>query len=129
MLLDQQNRARWDWLQIERGQQVLARALAIGGDQDPYVLQARIAACHAAARHADATDWPRIAALYTQLLQVQPSPVVALNRVVAILRSDPRCARNEPVGPQGQGREPDRKQEQLVDHQVWSGPLVRSRVE
>ncbi len=88
VLLDQQNRARWDWLQIERGQQVLARALAIGGDQDPYVLQARIAACHAAARHADATDWPRIAALYTQLLQVQPSPVVALNRVVAILRSD-----------------------------------------
>ena len=64
------------------------RALAIGGDQDPYVLQARIAACHAAARRADATDWPRIAALYAQLLQVQPSPVVALNRVVAILRSE-----------------------------------------
>ncbi len=88
VLLDQQNRARWDWLQIERGQQVLARALAAGGADDPYVLQARIAACHAAARRPEDTDWPRIAALYTQLLQVQPSPVVALNRVVAVLRSD-----------------------------------------
>lgn len=88
VLLDQQNRARWDWLQIERGQQVLARALAAGGGDDPYVLQARIAACHAAARRPEDTDWPRIAALYAQLLQVQPSPVVALNRVVAILRSD-----------------------------------------
>ncbi len=88
VLLDQQNRARWDWLQIERGQQVLARALAAGGADDSYVLQARIAACHAAARRPEDTDWPRIAALYTQLLQVQPSPVVALNRVVAILRSD-----------------------------------------
>lgn len=88
VLLDQQNRARWDWLQVERGQQVLARALAAGGSDDPYVLQARIAACHAAARRPEDTDWPRIATLYTQLLQVQPSPVVALNRVVAILRSD-----------------------------------------
>ncbi|MCW8344381.1 RNA polymerase subunit sigma-24, partial [Stenotrophomonas sp. SG1] len=86
--LDQQNRARWDWLQIERGQQALARALAAGGGDEPYVLQARIAACHAVARRADATVWPRIAALYAQLLQVQPSPVVALNRVVAILRSE-----------------------------------------
>ncbi|WP_295576743.1 RNA polymerase sigma factor [Stenotrophomonas maltophilia] len=88
VLLDQQERARWDWLQIERGQQLLARALAAGGDQDPYVLQACIAACHAAARRPQETDWPRIASLYTQLLQVQPSPVVALNRVVAVLRSD-----------------------------------------
>ncbi|CCP14472.1 hypothetical protein SMRA8_0609 [Stenotrophomonas maltophilia RA8] len=52
------------------------------------MLQARIAACHAAARRAEATDWPRIVSLYTQLLQVQPSPVVALNRVVAVLRSE-----------------------------------------
>lgn len=88
VLLDQQERARWDWLQIERGQQLLARALAAGGDQDPYVLQACIAACHPAARRPQETDWPRIASLYTQLLQVQPSPVVALNRVVAVLRSD-----------------------------------------
>lgn len=88
VLLDQQNRARWDWLQIERGQQVLARALAAGGADDPYVLQARIAACHAAARRAEATDWPRIASLYTRLLRVMPSPVVALNRVVAVLRSE-----------------------------------------
>ena len=88
VLLDQQNRARWDWLQIERGQQALARALAAGGGRDPYVLQARIAACHAAARRAEDTDWARIAALYAQLLQVMPSPVVALNRVVAVSRSD-----------------------------------------
>jgi predicted RNA polymerase sigma factor len=88
VVLDQQNRARWDWLQIERGQQLLARALAAGGSDDPYVLQARIAACHAGARRAEDTDWPRIASLYAQLLQVQPSPVVALNRVVAVLRSD-----------------------------------------
>ncbi len=67
---------------------MLARALAAGGADDPYVLQARIAACHAAARRAEATDWPRIASLYTQLLQVMPSPVVALNRVVAVLRSE-----------------------------------------
>lgn len=88
VLLDQQNRARWDWLQIERGQQALARALAAGGADDPYVLQARIAACHAGARRAEDTDWARIAALYAQLLRVMPSPVVALNRVVAVSRSD-----------------------------------------
>lgn len=88
ILLDQQNRARWDWLQIERGQQLLARAVSSGGSDDPYVLQARIAFCHASARHAADTDWTRIAALYAQLLQVMPSPVVALNRVVAVSRSE-----------------------------------------
>ena len=88
VLLDQQNRARWDWLQIARGQQALAQALAAGGQHDVYVLQAQIAACHAAARQAVDTDWARIAALYAQLLQVMPSPVVALNRVVAVSRSD-----------------------------------------
>ncbi|WP_164270643.1 sigma-70 family RNA polymerase sigma factor [Stenotrophomonas sp. B1-1] len=88
VLLDQQNRARWDWLQIARGQQALAQALAAGGQHDTYVLQAQIAACHAAARQAVDTDWARIAALYAQLLQVMPSPVVALNRVVAVSRSD-----------------------------------------
>ncbi len=88
VLLDVQNRARWDWLQIERGQQVLQRALEAGGGDDAYVLQARIAACHATARRADDTDWARIVALYAQLLQVMPSPVVALNRVVAVSRSD-----------------------------------------
>ncbi|WP_343649696.1 sigma-70 family RNA polymerase sigma factor [Stenotrophomonas sp.] len=88
VLLDQQNRARWDWLQIARGQQALAQAVAAGGQDDTYVLQAQIAACHAAARQAEDTDWARIAALYAQLLQVMPSPVVALNRVVAVSRSD-----------------------------------------
>ena len=88
VLLDQQNRARWDWLQIARGQQALAQAVAAGGQHDVYVLQAQIAACHAAARQAADTDWARIAALYAQLLQVMPSPVVALNRVVAVSRSD-----------------------------------------
>lgn len=88
VLLEQQNRARWDWLQIARGQQALAHALAAGGQHDPYVLQAQIAACHAAARQAQDTDWAGIAALYSRLLQVMPSPVVALNRVVAVWRSD-----------------------------------------
>jgi len=88
ILLDQQNRARWDWLQIERGQQALARAVSAGGGDDPYVLQARIAFCHAGARRAEDTDWARIAALYAQLLQVMPSPVVALNRVVTVSRSE-----------------------------------------
>ncbi len=88
ILLDQQNRARWDWLQIERGQQALARAVSAGGGDDPYVLQARIAFCHASARRAEDTDWARIAGLYAQLLQVMPSPVVALNRVVAVSRSE-----------------------------------------
>lgn len=88
ILLDQQNRAHWDWLQIERGQQALARAVSAGGGDDPYVLQARIAFCHASARRAEDTDWARIAALYAQLLQVMPSPVVALNRVVAVSRSE-----------------------------------------
>lgn len=88
ILLDQQNRAQWDWLQIERGQQALTRAVSAGGGDDPYVLQARIAFCHASARRAEYTDWVRIAALYAQLLQVMPSPVVALNRVVAVSRSE-----------------------------------------
>lgn len=88
ILLDQQNQARWDWLQIERGQQALTRAVSAGGGDDPYVLQARIAFCHASARRAEDTDWARIAALYAQLLQVMPSPVVALNRVVAVSRSE-----------------------------------------
>ncbi|WP_353100374.1 RNA polymerase sigma factor [Stenotrophomonas lactitubi] len=88
ILLDQQNRAHWDWLQIERGQQALTRAVSAGGGDDPYVLQARIAFCHASARRVEDTDWARIAALYARLLQVMPSPVVALNRVVAVSRSE-----------------------------------------
>jgi RNA polymerase sigma factor (sigma-70 family) len=83
LLLDQ-NRARWDQLLIRRGLAALARAEAIGAAPGPYTLQAAIAACHARARRADETDWPRIAALYTELVQLTPSPVVELNRAVAV---------------------------------------------
>src|SRR5205814_5663507 len=79
LLLDQ-DRARWDQLLIRRGLAALARAEAMGGALGPYALQAAIAACHARARTADQTDWPRISALYDALAQVQPSPIVELNR-------------------------------------------------
>ncbi|WP_437276134.1 RNA polymerase sigma factor [Sorangium sp. So ce375] len=83
LLLDQ-NRARWDHLLIRRGLAALERAEALGGALGPYALQAAIAACHARARTAAETDWARIAALYTALAQVTPSPVVELNRAVAL---------------------------------------------
>ncbi len=83
LLLDQ-NRARWDRVLIGRGLAALARAEALGGAGGPYALQAAIAACHARARTAAETDWPRIAALYAALAQLAPSPVVELNRAVAI---------------------------------------------
>jgi len=84
LLLDQ-NRALWDQLLIGRGLAALDRAAKIGGDtRGPYALQAAIAACHARARTADATDWPRIVAHYEQLARVAPSPVVELNRAVAV---------------------------------------------
>jgi len=83
LLLDQ-NRARWDHLLIRRGFAALERAEAIGGDRGPYVLQAAIAACHARARTADETDWARIAALYGELGKIRPSPIVELNRAVAL---------------------------------------------
>ena len=83
LLLDQ-NRALWNQLLIGRGLAALARAEALGGADGPYVLQAAIAACHARARTADATDWPRIAALYARLAAVVRSPVVELNRAVAV---------------------------------------------
>jgi len=83
LLLDQ-NRARWDHVLIRRGLAALDRALALGGARGPYALQAAIAACHARARTADDTDWPRIAALYEALAQLSPSPVVELNRAVAL---------------------------------------------
>jgi len=88
ILLPAQDRARWDWLQIARGQAALQQALALGGSEDPYVLQAAIADCHARARQAQDTDWGRMAALYARLAQVQPSPVVALNRAVAVSRAE-----------------------------------------
>jgi RNA polymerase sigma factor (sigma-70 family) len=83
LLLDQ-NRARWDQLLIRRGLAALERAEALGGAQGPYVLQAAIAASHARARTAAETDWARIVALYEALAQNAPSPVVELNRAVAV---------------------------------------------
>ncbi|KGM53395.1 RNA polymerase subunit sigma-24 [Lysobacter daejeonensis GH1-9] len=84
VLLLEQDRARWDRWLIQRGLRALARAEGLGGGDGPYALQAAIAACHARALHADATDWPRIAGLYARLLVVMPSPVVALNQAVAV---------------------------------------------
>jgi RNA polymerase sigma factor (sigma-70 family) len=84
VLLLEQDRARWDQLLIRRGLAALARAEARGGQDGPYALQAAIAACHARARSADQTDWPRIVALYGRLAAVAPSPVVELNRAVAV---------------------------------------------
>lgn len=81
--LTEQNRARWDQLLIRRGLAALARAEALGGADGPYALQAALAACHARARKAEETDWPKIAALYDRLREVSPSPVVDLNRAVA----------------------------------------------
>lgn len=84
ILLLQQNRARWDQLLIRRGLAALARAEALGGADHPYTLQAAIAACHARARTAEETDWKQIADLYERLGAVTPSPVVELNRAVAV---------------------------------------------
>ncbi|MGQ0549557.1 MAG: RNA polymerase sigma factor [Armatimonadota bacterium] len=83
LLLDQ-NRARWDQLLIRRGFAALGRAEALGDALGPYALQGAIAACHARARTPEETDWARIAALYDALAQLAPSPVVELNRAVAL---------------------------------------------
>jgi len=83
LLLDQ-DRSRWDWLLVGRGHGALDRAQSTGGALGPYTLQAAIAACHARARVADDTDWERIVALYDGLAQLLPSPVVELNRAVAV---------------------------------------------
>jgi predicted RNA polymerase sigma factor len=87
LLLDQ-DRARWDGVLVRRGLAALARAAQLGLARGSYVLQAEIAACHARARVAHDTDWRAIAALYGELAQVQPSPVVELNRAVAIGMAD-----------------------------------------
>jgi predicted RNA polymerase sigma factor len=83
LLLDQ-DRARWDWMLIRRGLVALARAETLGGALGPYALQAAIAACHARARVPEDTDWVKIAALYDGLAALVPSPVVELNRAVAV---------------------------------------------
>ena len=84
ILLLEQDRGRWDHLLIGRGLAALARAEALGGTLGPYALQAAIAACHARARAPGETDWARIAALYDALAELAPSPVVELNRAVAL---------------------------------------------
>ena len=82
-MLDQ-NRALWDQLQIRRGLQALGRARELGGAGGPYALQAAIVACHAQAEAAEDTDWARIAGLYAELGAVVRSPIVELNRAIAV---------------------------------------------
>ena len=106
LLLDQ-DRARWDYVLVGRGLAALARAEKLGGALGPYALQAAIAACHARARTPEETDWQRIAALYDALAQLAPSPVVELNRAVALAMA---------FGP-AEGL-------QLVDELVAEGPLA-----
>ncbi len=84
VLLLEQNRTRWDQLLIRRGLAALARAESLDETRGPYTIQAAIAACHARARTGDATDWRRIARLYADLARVTPSPIVELNRAVAV---------------------------------------------
>ena len=84
VLLLEQNRAHWDYLLIGRGLAALERADRLGSTRGPYALQAAIAACHARARAADQTDWAKIAGLYAELAERAPSPIVQLNRAVAL---------------------------------------------
>ena len=84
ILLLEQNRADWDQLLIRRGLAALAKATELGPVRGPYVLQAEIAACHARARVAEETDWTRIVKLYELLAEIAPSPVIDLNRAVAV---------------------------------------------
>ena len=88
VLLTQQDRSRWDQLLIRRGLAALRRAEELGGAYGPYALQAAIAGCHARAVRTELTDWRRIAALYAILGQVTPSPIVELNRAVAVSMAD-----------------------------------------
>ena len=92
ILLEAQDRSRWDRLQIARGRQLLQRAQRLGGAAGAYVLQAELAACHARARRFEDTDWQRIVAVYDRLLQVMPSPVVALNRAMAVAQANGAAA-------------------------------------
>lgn len=83
VLLDQ-DRSRWDHMLVRRGLAALDRAEKLGGSVGPYALQAAIAACHARAKTSSETDWARIAALYDALARIAPSPIVELNRAVAV---------------------------------------------
>ena len=82
--LFEQDRARWDHVLVRRGLAALERAEALGGPRGMYALQAAITACHARARTPEETDWPRIVALYEELAELAQSPIVELNRAVAI---------------------------------------------
>ncbi len=88
ILLRDQNRALWDRMLIERGLTALSRADGLAQPRGPYALQAAIAACHARASTAEATDWPRMASLYAELAGVARSPIVELNRAVAVSMAD-----------------------------------------
>jgi predicted RNA polymerase sigma factor len=82
--LPDQDRSLWDYAQIQRGMASLEQAQRLGGGAKPYALQAAIAACHMRARTAGETDWDRIVLLYDALMQISQSPIVALNRAVAV---------------------------------------------
>jgi predicted RNA polymerase sigma factor len=84
IVLLEQNRALWDHLLIRRGLAALERAERLGGERGPYTIQAALAACHARARTPQETDWTRIVSLYERLLALRPSPIVELNRAVAV---------------------------------------------
>jgi RNA polymerase sigma factor (sigma-70 family) len=92
ILLFDQDRTLWDRAYVERGLAALERAFALGRSPGPYLLQAAIAACHARAATPEATDWAEIARLYATLARVQPSPVVELNRAVAVSRAEGAAA-------------------------------------
>jgi RNA polymerase sigma-70 factor (ECF subfamily) len=87
VLLEEQDRTRWDQQEIAEGV-ALVDGVIRGGRFGPYTLQAAIAACHAGAPNAAATDWPEVAALYTLLLRAKPSPVIELNRAVAVAMAE-----------------------------------------
>jgi len=87
VLLLEQDRRLWNYAQIQRGLAALEEAQKLGGGASNYALQAAIAACHARAGAAEETDWERIVLLYDALLQISPSPVIALNRAVAVSMS------------------------------------------
>ena len=131
LLLDQ-DRARWDQLLIRRGLAALQRAERLGGALGPYALQAAIAACHARARTAAETDWARIVALYDTLAQVAPSPVVELNRAVAVAMASGPAAGLELVD--GLASEPSLQRYHLLpavrgDLLVKLGRLSEARAE
>jgi predicted RNA polymerase sigma factor len=88
VLLPDQDRTLWDRAQIQRGLAALDQAQRLGGSAEPYALQAAITACHARAPKVEDTDWQSIVALYDVLLKIKPSPIVALNRAVAVSMAD-----------------------------------------